>query len=190
MRAACLSIALAFTSCGGEPEPNRPAPPVTEVSDHSTSSADPPSTGTVVPPSTEAPVPSDPPDLRLVATPGAGSVALSIANHGASAVSLRTAVAIEVDHAGAFAELSSASTLALRYDCEHEAERCVTLAPGAELLPPDWLGTSGDVQCVCTRCAPVEAGSYRFAVTTCDGAHRVESNAFEMSARPATVAAP
>lgn len=186
MRAACLSVVLAFTSCGGEPEPTRPAPPASEASDHSTTIADPSSTGAPVPPSTEAPAgPSEAPELSLLATPGRASVAFSIANHGASAVSLRTDVAVEVGQEGSFAALSSASTLTLRYDCEHEAERCVTLAPGAELLPPAWLGTSGDMQCVCTRCVPVEAGSYRFAVTTCDGAHRVESNAFEMSARAA-----
>jgi hypothetical protein len=111
-----------------------------------------------------------------VIAPAADGVGISIANHGAEDVSLRARVAVEVDDDGTFHAGASSSTLSLRYDCAHEADTCVTLAPGAELLPPSWLGTWGDAQCVCTRCGPVDPGNYRLVVTTCDGAHRVESN--------------
>ena len=180
MRLACLLIALAFSSCGGEPEPTRPAPPASEPP-HTEAEA----TGPVAIPTTVDPTlpPSEAPTVAFVATPDTGGVALSLANHGTSDVSLRTSIVVEVEHDGSFAAAPSTSSLALRYDCEHEAERCVTLAPGAELMPPDWMGTWGDMQCVCTRCGPVEAGAYRLVVTTCDGAHRVESNTFAMTAR-------
>jgi hypothetical protein len=177
MRLACLSLALAFTSCGGEPEPTRPEPPATETARPTPSEA--PASDETAEPATGAALPTDVlPDVSFVATNGTDGVAMSLANRGASEISLRTSVIVEVESAGSFAAAPSTSSLALRYDCTHEAERCVTLAPGAELQPPAWLGTWGDMQCRCTRCGPVEPGSYRLVVTTCDGSHRVESNTF------------
>ncbi len=181
MRVACLTIALAFSSCGGAPEPTQPRPPTAPTE------ATPPPAEAVeevaAPPTTAAPPPGPAPTLALVATPGPDGVAISIANHGGADASLRSAVVVEVDEGGSFSGAPSSSTLALRYDCAREPEPCVTLAPGAELLPPAWLGTWGDMQCVCTRCGPVAPGRYRLVVTTCDGAHRVESNAFTLPAR-------
>jgi hypothetical protein len=183
MRVASLLIALAFTSCGGEPDPSRPEPPATEAQPSARSESE--ATDRLAAPATaeSAGPPSAAPILAFVATPGVDGVSLSIANHGTSDVSLRASVAVEIESAGSFAAAPSTSTLTLRYDCAHEADRCVTLAPGAELVPPSWLGTWGDMQCECTRCGPVEAGNYRLVVSTCDGAHRVESNAFAMTGR-------
>lgn len=182
MRAACLSIVLAFTSCGGEPEPTRPSPPPATDAREGSEASEEVASPSAVPSSVETPPPPGPaPTLAFVATPGPDGVALSLANHGADA-SLRSTVVVEVETNGTFAAAPSASTLALRYDCAHAADPCVTLAPGAELLPPSWLGTWGDMQCECERCAPVEPGRYRLVVTTCDGAHRVESNAFVLPA--------
>lgn len=181
MRAACLSIALAFTSCGGEPEPTRPAPPASEAAEATPSGAE---AVAVSAEARTADVPVAPPGavptLSFVVAAAADGVALSISNHGTADVQLRSRVLVEVESGGTFAAAPSTSALSLRYDCAHEAEECVTLAPGAELLPPSWLGTWGDMQCVCTRCGPVEPGTYRLVVTTCDGAHRVESNALAM----------
>lgn len=184
MRSACLTLVLAFSSCGGEPEPTRPTPPPPE-SEQTTASVPPTTTATTAPAaSSVTPVPAGPaPTLAFVATPGPDGIVLSIANHGSSEASLRAQIEVEVDHEGTFTAAPSASSLTLRYDCSHEAEDCTTLAPGAELLPPSWLGTWGDMQCVCTRCGPVEAGTYRLVATTCDGAHRIESNAFALPAR-------
>lgn len=174
MRSACLSLALAFSSCGGEPAPTAPAAATTaeatSTSGEGESPAPAPSTAEPPPP------PSPAPTLAFVIRPATGGVGISVANHGTEDVSLRSELVVEVDQGGTFQTAPSTTGLALRRDCAHEAERCVTLAPGAELLPPDWLGTSGDVQCACTRCGPVEPGDYRLVVTTCDGAHRVESN--------------
>jgi hypothetical protein len=181
MRVACLAIALAFTSCGGEPEPTRPAPPTTE-----TAQTTPPSTEVVAPsadPLTVEP-PGPAPTFVFTIAPETTTVGISIANHGTADVRLRSSVTVEVESGGTFAAAPSSSTLTLRYDCSHEPEDCVTLAPGAELLPPSWLGTWGDMQCVCTRCGPVEPGSYRLVVTTCDGAHRIESNPLTLPLTP------
>lgn len=176
MRGAWLSIVLAFSSCGGEPEPNRPVPVATAVTTAVPTTAPPPS----APPTSIAP--SAAPTLTFIATPSHAGVALSIANHGSTAASLSAHVIVEVEHAGTFAADPSTSALTLRYDCTHEADACITLAPGAELLPPEWFGTWGDAQCVCTRCVPVEPGNYRLVVTSCDAAHRVESNTFALPA--------
>jgi hypothetical protein len=175
MRGGWLGVVLAFSSCGGQPEPSRPVPESTAVAPTTA-----PPASTAPPPPTTTATPSEPPTLVFAATPVTSHVAMSIANHGASETSLAARVIVEVEHDGAFAEVPSTSALALRYDCAHEAEHCVTLAAGAELLPPDWLGTWGDMQCVCTRCGPVEPGNYRLVVTTCDGSHRTTSNTFAM----------
>lgn len=129
----------------------------------------------------EPPRPAGPrPTLAIVGTPAAVGqhVAISITNRGSSAAELGASLAIEVERDGTFVATEQASALTLRYDCAHDAPACLTLAPGAELLPPEWLGTWGDMQCICTRCGPVEPGTYRFVVTTCDGAHRVEGTPF------------
>ncbi len=135
----------------------------------------------VAPP--RAVVPSGPaPTLSIVGAPEAigDAVAISITNRGAGPAELGTRVAIEVERNGTFAA-AQPSLVTLRYDCAQEAPACVTLAPGAELIPPPWLGTWGDMQCRCLRCAPVEAGTYRFVVTTCDGAHRIEGTPFTLT---------
>lgn len=171
MRAACLWIALAFTSCGGEPGPTRPEPPAADTAE-ATRPTEERAQPTTVPSGTQAS--SAPPTLAFVATTSFDGVALSVANHGTSDVALRTSVAMEVETNGVFAAGPSGAALALRYDCEHAQDDCVTLAPGGELLPPSCASSS----------VPTEPGSYRLVVTTCDGAHRVESNAFALPWAP------
>ncbi|MDQ3032501.1 MAG: hypothetical protein M3Y87_08805, partial [Myxococcota bacterium] len=107
--------------------------------------------------------------------------AITLENRGTELA--RVAPGIEVERAGAsgtFARIDGIASLTLRLDCAHEPPACIELAPGAVLHPPDWLGTRGDAQCVCTRCVPVEAGTYRFVARSCDG-HRIESDAFEVT---------
>ncbi len=125
-----------------------------------------------------APPPGPAPTLSLSGAPRTlgRHVAISIVNRGGAPAEVSSTLAIEVERNGAF--VAEGQTLRLRYDCATEPPACVTLAPGAELIPPEWLGTWGDVQCVCTRCGPAEAGTYRLVATTCDGAHRVEGAPF------------
>ena len=175
IRAVGFAASLALLGACGSPPPQEttPAP-----------AADPPVAAEAEP--TEAPgvtavAPGAIATVSLTGTPASvgQNVAISVTNRGASTVELRSALAVEVLENGAF--VPSRSALSLRYDCAHEASACVTLAPGAELVPPEWLGTWGDTQCVCTRCGPVDPGTYRFVATTCDGASRVEGTAFTIA---------
>lgn len=76
------------------------------------------------------------------------------------------------------------ATVTLRPSCDAAppADRCVTLIAGAELRPPPWLGTTGSGQCACREgCKPAPAGTYRFVVRTCDGAHEIAGAPFGLS---------
>ena len=97
------------------------------------------------------------------------AVGLRVANTGSTTLSIDSALAIERASGERFAPLEGMGRVTLRGSCESVAPRCVTLAPGAEIFPPDWLGTTGDSQCACEECAPVPAGRYRFVARSCDG---------------------
>jgi hypothetical protein len=188
MRALSLFLALAFASCGGGASSPTPvpstAPPAEPTPDPDPDPAVPPPSAAPTADPTPSPTPTgEPPEVTFTVTPShRGAFAMSLTNRGAGAVGLGRSVIVEREHGGAY-EAVSAAGLSLRPDCEHDAPDCVTLGPGAELLPPDWNGMAGDAQCVCTRCAPVEAGTYRLVVRTCDGGHRVESAPFVVEAR-------
>lgn len=98
------------------------------------------------------------------------AVGLRIANTGSTTLSVDAALVIERDVGGRFAPLEGLGRVTLRSSCEAPAPRCVTLAPGAEIFPPDWLGTTGDAQCACEECGPAPAGRYRVVAKSCDGA--------------------
>jgi hypothetical protein len=172
-----VAFLLALSACGSPPpQETTPAP-----------AAEPPETAqpgpTATPSVAEPPVPAGPaPTLAVTGTPASigRTVAISVTNRGAGDVQLSTELGLEVERDGAFVDAEHPG-LRLRYDCAQDTPACVTLAPGSELLPPDWLGTWGDVQCVCTRCGPAEPGRYRFVVRTCDGAHRVEGTPFTLA---------
>ena len=124
--------------------------------------------------------PGPPPVLRVVGEPDRydRQVAIHIENHGSAAAELRGRLTLQRRDGERWRDLET--RLDLRFSCEDRAPECVTLAPGAEYIPPGWLGTEGDAQCVCTRCGEAPAGTYRFVATTCDGAHTVEGEPFEL----------
>ncbi len=70
--------------------------------------------------------------------------------------------------------------LHLRDGCNGDSIECLTLAPGAVFIPPPWLGMLGDAQCTCEQCSSAPAGSYRFVVRSCSGAHPVAGEPFEV----------
>lgn len=193
MRALSLFLALAFASCGGgaasptTAPSTAPAPEPTPLSDPEPDPAAPSSAAPTSATPTADPTPTPtaaPTEVRFTVAPAhAGAFSMSIVNRGEAAVELGSAVIVEAESAGGSFEPVSTAGLSLRPDCAHEAPACVPLGPGAELLPPEWNGMAGDAQCVCTRCAPVEAGTYRLVVRTCDGAYRVESAPFTVEAR-------
>jgi hypothetical protein len=109
-----------------------------------------------------------------------GAVDVIVENHGREPVELAATLEVEGQGPGGFAPVEGIAGLSLRRSCEEPGDACLSLVPGAELHPPAWLGTIGDAQCICTRCAPAPAGRYRFVVATCDGGHRVEGEAFTL----------
>lgn len=100
-----------------------------------------------------------------------------VQNRGRELARISSRLVLEREGEDAFEAVPSVD-LSLRWDCATAAPECVELAPGAELRPPAWLGTLGDAQCDCERCADAPAGTYRFVVTTCDGDHRIVGDAF------------
>jgi hypothetical protein len=118
--------------------------------------------------------------LRLEASPteSGRAVRLRVANTSRQPVALGAEVVVEVLRGDAFVPVDEMGALTLRPSCETTAPPCTTLVPGAELFPPDWLGTFGDAQCACEECWPAPAGTYRIAVTSCDGRRRYLSPPF------------
>jgi hypothetical protein len=107
-------------------------------------------------------------------------VAIRLANTGTAQVELAAAITVEREVDGTWSALDGVASITLRRSCEVEAPPCTTLAPGAEFFPPDWLGTIGDAQCMCTRCGPASAGRYRFVVRSCHGARRYDGDPFDL----------
>lgn len=188
MLRSSLVLAAVLVSCGG----SGGAPSTTERSSaHATAADD----GTAEPaggdpaiargdeaePAARTTHPPGPAPVVVVrGTPGGGGqVTIDVENRGTELARLAPAIAVERERGdGSFEAVDGIASLTLRPDCRTEPPACVELAPGAVLHPPEWLGTHGDAQCICTRCAPVEAGTYRFVLTTCDGAHRLEGVSF------------
>ncbi len=172
-----LIVAVTLTGCGGcsGPGETEAAPASTAATQRTEATG-----SEATPEPTAAAEPGPVPVVRITGAPDRDRrVAIRVENRGTEAAELRGAVTVQ-RRAGESWEDARAARLDLRYSCEEEAPECVTLAPGAVLLPPEWLGTWGDAQCVCTRCGPAEAGTYRFVVTSCSGAHTALSEPFDL----------
>jgi hypothetical protein len=77
---------------------------------------------------------------------------------------------------GTFETATEIESFLLRPDCEHQGGECVELVPGGTLYPPAW-GAGG--QCdSCPSCESIREGTYRVVMTSCGGAHRIESEPF------------
>jgi len=108
-------------------------------------------------------------------------VVISVQNHAAISVKLKPTVRVE-RQAGERWLPVVASGLALQFSCAAEQTDCVTLAPGAELLPPAWPAAEGRGACgACEACPVIDAGEYRFVIEACDGNSTVASEAFAVA---------
>lgn len=176
---------LVLASCGGSSgTTTTTSSEPREASERATTAAEQGSTEAAAEPATTPSEPAPVLALRGTPQPHGGTVEIALENRGDELARVAPRITVErADASGAFAPIDGIASLTLRPDCAHEADACVELAPGAALYPPAWLGTRGDAQCICTRCAPVEAGTYRFVVTSCGGAHRVEGEPFDVAAR-------
>ena len=142
-------------ACGGQTAPPEPT----------TEAAEPTQTREVAQAPAEPSVdPAPAPVLRFWAEPADEGATLHVQNRGTDAVQLRSAVGIEVKEGESWTDVPV--ELALRMDCESPVDECITLAPGAELVPPAWTGKRGDAQCDCERCVALP-GEVRFVVQSC-----------------------
>lgn len=124
--------------------------------------------------------PEPPPTLAIRGEPRPGRVGIVVENRGEALVRLAPRIEIERETEGAWSILAGLGELTLRPDCEQDAPSCIELVPGAALHPPEWLAATGQAQCRCVRCTPAPAGTYRFVVQSCDGAHRIAGEPFEI----------
>lgn len=171
-----LLIGACLTGCGGCSGASEAAGPAASSTQRTEASG-----GGAAPEAAAPGEPGPPPVLRITGTPEPDRrVAIRVENRGTESAELRGSLGLQRLRGDRWEDARAAS-LELRWSCEDEAPRCVTLAPGAVLLPPEWLGTSGDAQCRCARCSPIEAGTYRFVATSCDGAHTIEGEPFELA---------
>ncbi len=175
-------LAIAMTlgcshGCGGDPTTTA------EVAEtEGTTGRDRPATETEPEAIAETPLdPATPPSLRLVTAIEGEGATVHVQNHGAAVARLQGRVSVQRQDGNSWEELTG--VFGLRARCQDEIPDCVDLAPGGELLPPAWLGSRGDAQCACNRCAPVD-GTVRFVVRSCapEGhtPHEVASAPFEI----------
>jgi hypothetical protein len=131
-------------------------------------------------PREEAPVDHGPPPVVRIAVevdPHGRSGSVRVENRGTERAEIAPELVLERRSGSAWE--NAGASIELRDSCEVAAERCITLAPGAVFLPPEWLGTIGDAQCACERCVPAETGTYRFRAQSCGG-HAIEGEPFEV----------
>lgn len=115
--------------------------------------------------------PQAPPPYIVVsaAAQHASAVSISIANHDTTTHSLSSSFQIQRQSNG---QWHHQQTLELRKDCTSKVERCMELAPGAEVFPPAFA----QGMCGCKRCSGLIKGIYRVVVQTCDGKHNLSGN--------------
>lgn len=154
MRSIWLALLIA---CGGQAAPSSEGTAEASGQDPTEPVVDP----TPVEPALD---PSPAPVLRFWAVKDDEGATLHVQNRGTETVRLRSAVALELKEGEAWSDVPV--ELALRMDCETPVDDCVSLAPGAELIPPAWNGKRGDAQCDCERCVDLP-GEVRFVVQSC-----------------------
>ncbi len=174
-----LLIGLSVGGCsGGCSGPSEETTPTSTATQRTEASGD-EHAGDTIPEAAADPGPA--PVLRVIGETDRHDrqVAIHVENHGAEPAELRSRLTLQRREGERWTDLRT--RIDLRFSCEEEASECVTLAPGAEYIPPPWLGTDGDAQCVCTRCGPAPAGTYRFVATSCNGAHTALGEPFELA---------
>lgn len=128
--------------------------------------------------------PSDPPVVTVTGEPVEGGVAIVVQSRGDEPARLRPTVRVEVRQGEGWEAVPTGESVQLRADCEDEVPECVELVPGAELRAVPWRGLAGQAQCECERCAPVDAGEYRFVLESCapegHAPHRIASAPFDI----------
>lgn len=175
---AILTVAGALGACSSHARRREHEPATTSPAAHPDTHADPASPAATGPGATAG----EGNGVVIEGTPDEGTVSISVAVTGDATVALDPHLGVQRRDGDSWTDVHGIAELSLRDDCHHDAPGCVHLVPGAELLPPSWLGTTGDAQCVCTRCATAPAGTYRFVAKTCDGSRYYPGVPFALAA--------
>lgn len=123
-------------------------------------------------------------DVKVVGTASDQGVQVSVQNRGSASVSLRSRLDV-MRSDGSVATAATTEGPVLRWSCEQAQTPCVTLAPGAEYLPPVWPGKRGKGTCGdCATCEDVAPGSYVLVAKACDKDVEVRSEAFAIGPHP------
>lgn len=177
----CLFLVVGLACGAGQQAAEPPAP---SAQGQTAAETVPAETTPPAPEPAPEPLPEDAPlEIRVRGEVGEGGQVAPVVEVRGGTAHLAKAIGVEREVNGHFQAITQIATLELRADCRTPAPDCVELVAGAELRPPAWLGTWGDAQCICTRCWPAPAGSYRFVLTSCDGRQRVESAPFTLPER-------
>jgi hypothetical protein len=112
------------------------------------------------------------PVLTLALHPevGAEGVGLRVINAGSETLSLAREIRVQQKRGAAWVELATPG-LFLELTCGSTG--CVSLAPGAELDAPSWLGRITNERCGAPF-RPEQPGVYRLRVTSCEGSRSTE----------------
>ena len=173
---SCLVIAGCGNGCSGTPE--EAAPRDNRQAQRTEASGG--EVDEVAPPVDPGPVP----EVRVVGVVDAHERAVTprVESRGDEPAELSSSVALQRRDGDGWVDVDGGE-LHLRFACDEEIPDCLTLAPGAVLLPPAWNGTTGTTQCECDgRCPDAPAGTYRFVVRSCSRAHAVEGEPFSLPA--------
>ncbi len=116
--------------------------------------------------------PREAPVSSLVLRPelSAEGVGLRVINAGSETLSLAREIRVQQKRGAAFVELEKPGLL-LELTCGSTG--CVSLAPGAELDAPSWLGRITNERCGALF-RPEQPGVYRLRVKSCEGSANTE----------------
>lgn len=164
-----LLVAIVLASCGRKEAPKPVAPHVAHEEAPATGSAE------NAPETAPAPPPV-PLVLQLHVERSVDGVGLRVIHGGEGPVELAQEVVLERAQGDAWEALPH--KLHLRLTCQEQG--CITLAPGAELTAPPWLGSASGERCDALLPRP-PAGTYRLVVRSCDGRARSDVSFVELN---------
>lgn len=126
--------------------------------------------------------------VKVIGSASRAGIEVRVQNHGDKPVKLASRVRVESVTSAARARASSGAAAVvagegpdLRWSCAQPVQPCVTLAPGAELIPPALPGRKDRGACgACAECPDVAAGGYQLVVTECEGHAEAKSEPFDV----------
>lgn len=123
------------------------------------------------------------PEITIKSLDKPGS--LVVENHGPTRT-LSKRIAVEARREGRWEDTEIDMKLETRCEEAEPPQACVELPSGATMAPVSWDGHSCGGQCrdQCPINSYIGPGTFRFALTSCDGKQRWEGAPFDLPAQP------